>query len=125
MKHIGYETSDEYYRARQKSFATMRANLLALIREAEIMLRADAERTPAQRRASLHQRVAQCTSTLYLLANLDPASAVEPYQRLSALVGSELTMPSPFVEFLRSFDHRSAEQGNVVDLGAWRQRRSH
>lgn len=123
MKHIGYETAAQYERARQKSFATMRANLLELIREAEEMLHAASAESEEQRRADLVLRVGQCTSTLYLLANLDPPSAVEPYRRLSKLMGEPISMPVPFVDFLLHFDQRSATDGNVVDLGAWRNQR--
>jgi len=123
MKHIGYETAAEYERARQKSFATMRANLLDLIREAEELLRAESARSEDQRNADLVLRVGQCTSTLYLLANLDPPSAVEPYRRLSKLMGEPLAMPLTFVDFLQRFDQRRATDGNIVDLDAWRDQR--
>lgn len=123
MKHIGYETTGDYERARQKSFATMRANLLELIREAEDMLGAESAGNADQRKADLVVRVGQCTSTLYLLANLDPPSAVEPYRRLSKLMGEPLSMPVPFVDFLQRFDQRTATNGNIVDLGAWRDQR--
>lgn len=123
MKHIGYETAGDYERARQKSFATMRANLLGLIREAEDMLRAESAASADQRKADLVLRVGQCTSTLYLLANLDPPSAVEPFRRLSKLMGEPLSMPVPFVDFLQRFDQRTATDGNIVDLGAWRDQR--
>lgn len=123
MKHIGYETASEYERARQKSFATMRANLLDLVREAEQMLLSEAVGNEDQRNADLALRVGQCTSTLYLLANLDPPSAVEPYRRLATLMGEPLAMPLPFVDFLQRFDQRGATDGNIVDLAAWRDQR--
>lgn len=124
MTHAGYDTPAEYRRRNQRSYATMRANVLELIREAEALQRELPQTSPTTFHAELKRRVGQCVATLYLLANLDPPSAVEPFRRLAALLDEPLQMPSTFVEFLQRYDQREPADGNVIDLAAWRTRQA-
>ena len=115
MKSASYETKAAYLLARHRSMATMQAGLLQMIANAEEAMSNGRDLLGIELRLR-----GQCVCTLWLLANLEPHAAVEPYRRLCALLRDDLEMPSTFVAFLAAQAGQGPVRSNVVDLLSWR-----
>ena len=115
MNSASYETKAAYLLARHRSMATMQAELLQMIADAEAAMSDGRDLLGIELRLR-----GQCVCTLWLLANLEPHAAVDPYRRLCALLRSDLEMPSTFVAFLAAQTEQCAETTKVVDLLSWR-----
>lgn len=115
LNSASYENKAAYLLARHRSMATMQAGLLQMIGDAEAAISAGRDLLEIELRLR-----GQCLCTLWLLANLEPHAAVEPYRRLCALLRDDLEMPSTFVAFLAAQAGQGPVRSNVVDLLSWR-----